>query len=75
MTPELKSMIANVPCPDCGQLSPEPIERIVENDVIPCSLCAGLIDLTVDDCQSIVSDARRLLQSKSGKSVRGQLPS
>lgn len=65
MTAEFKLNILNVPCPDCGQLSPEPIDRIVENDVIPCSLCAGLIDLTVDECRPIVSDARRLLQSKS----------
>ena len=49
-----------VPCPDCGQLSPEPIERILENDVIPCSLCMGLIDLTAEDCKSIVDDAKSL---------------
>ena len=66
MTSELKPMIVNVPCPDCGQLSPEPIGRVAENDVIPCSLCAGLIDLTVDDCRPAVSDARRLLQSSPG---------
>jgi hypothetical protein len=66
MTPDLKLMIVSVPCPDCGQFSQEPIERIVENDVIPCALCAGLIDLAAEDCQSIVSDARRLWQSKSG---------
>ena len=45
MKPEIAATIINVPCPDCGELSPEPIERIVHNDVIPCSLCAGLIDL------------------------------
>lgn len=66
MTSEIKSMIVNVPCPDCGEMSPEPIERIAENVVIPCSLCAGLIDLTVEECRPMVSDARRLLKAKLG---------
>jgi len=35
MKPEIAATIINVPCPDCGELSPEPIERIVHNDVIP----------------------------------------
>jgi hypothetical protein len=57
--------IVNVPCPDCGELSPEPIERIVQNEngTIPCSLCAGLIDLSADDCKSIVSNAKILWRS------------
>jgi hypothetical protein len=53
-----------VPCPDCGELSPEPAERIVANDVIPCSLCGGLIDLAADDCKNAVSQARRLMKSE-----------
>jgi endogenous inhibitor of DNA gyrase (YacG/DUF329 family) len=52
--------IVQVPCPDCGELSPEPVERVVENDVIPCSLCGGLIDLSADECKAAVSEARRL---------------
>jgi len=52
--------IVQVPCPDCGELSPEPAERIAENDVIPCSLCGGLIDLSADECKAAVSEARRL---------------
>ena len=66
MAHDVDTTIVNVPCPDCGELSPEPIQRILENDVIPCSLCAGLIDLTAESCRSIVSDAKRLWQSKSG---------
>ena len=54
-----------VPCPDCGQFSREPIERILENDVIPCSLCMGLIDLTAENCKSIVDDAKSFRQSRS----------
>lgn len=66
MTHDIDATIVKVPCPDCGELSPEPIQRILENDVIPCSVCMGLIDLTTESCRSIVSDARRLLQSKPG---------
>ena len=49
MKPDITMTIIDVPCPDCGELSPEPIERIVHNDIIPCSLCAGLIDLSADE--------------------------
>jgi hypothetical protein len=51
-----------VPCPDCGELSPEPPERLVENDVIPCSRCAGLIDLASEECGPVVEQARALLK-------------
>jgi endogenous inhibitor of DNA gyrase (YacG/DUF329 family) len=44
MNSDIAATIGKVPCPDCGELSPEPIERVVQNDVIPCSLCCGLID-------------------------------
>jgi hypothetical protein len=60
MKSDLAATIVKVPCPDCGELSPEPLERIVQIDVIPCSLCGGLIDLSVDDCKSIVDDAKTL---------------
>jgi len=49
-----------VPCPDCGELSPEPIERLVNNDVIPCSRCAGLIDLAAEDCRAVIAQARAM---------------
>jgi hypothetical protein len=65
MESDLTSSTLFVPCPDCGQLSPEPIERILENDVIPCSLCMGLIDLTADNCKHIVDDAKALWRLKS----------
>ena len=66
MKSNLTGIIIDVPCPDCGELSPEPIERVVQNDVIPCSLCGGLIDLSADDCKSIVNNAKSLWQSKAG---------
>ncbi len=47
-----------VPCPDCGENSLEPIERLLDNDVIPCSLCGGLMDLSSEDCRMIVEKAR-----------------
>ena len=47
-----------VPCPDCGELSHEPVERLATFDVIPCSLCGGLIDLTSEDCQAQVKQAK-----------------
>jgi endogenous inhibitor of DNA gyrase (YacG/DUF329 family) len=50
-----------VPCPNCGELSPEPAERIAGNDVIPCSFFADLIDLNADDCQSVVAQAKAIL--------------
>lgn len=61
--------IINVPCPDCGELSPEPLERVVHNDVIPCSWCAGLIDLSADDCKSIVSEAKALWDSRGAEKI------
>jgi hypothetical protein len=54
----------DVPCPDCGELSPEPVERVVHNDVIPCSLCLGLIDLSAEDCKPLVAKAKALWQQK-----------
>ncbi len=50
--------IVKVPCPDCGELSPEPVERVATHDVIPCSLCGGLIDLSVNECKEAVATAR-----------------
>lgn len=47
-----------IPCPNCNELSSEPIERLFENDVIPCSLCAGLIDLNAENCRPLVDRAR-----------------
>jgi hypothetical protein len=52
-----------IPCPDCGELSAEPIERVASNDVIPCSLCGGLIDLTADDCRPLVEQAKAWVAS------------
>jgi hypothetical protein len=46
--------MVQLPCPDCGEMSAEPIPRVLENDVIPCSICGGLIDLAADDCRPIV---------------------
>jgi hypothetical protein len=50
-----------VPCPDCGQMSSEPISRLAAHDVIPCSLCGGLIDLSVDNCREVVEQAKTLM--------------
>jgi predicted RNA-binding Zn-ribbon protein involved in translation (DUF1610 family) len=47
-----------VPCPDCGQLTAEPVERVREHDVIPCSICGGLIDLSAEDCRRQVELVR-----------------
>ena len=47
-----------VPCPDCGELTHEPIERLARFEVIPCSLCGGLIDLTTDDCRLVAEQAK-----------------
>ncbi len=54
-----------IPCPDCGELSNEPIERVATNDVIPCSLCGGLIDLAAEDCRALVEKAKSL-RAKGG---------
>ena len=58
MAPEIKNGTLEIPCPDCGELSPEPIERLVNNDVIPCSICGGLIDLSADNCRPLVAQAK-----------------
>lgn len=49
---------ASVPCPECGQGSVEPVQRVATIDVIPCSLCGGLIDLSSRDCQVAVEQAK-----------------
>ena len=48
----------SVPCPECGQGSLEPVQRVAMIDVLPCSLCGGLIDLSASDCQAIVEQAK-----------------
>lgn len=50
-------VVVRVPCPDCKELSPEPAERVAMHDVIPCSLCGGLIDLSSEDCMLVVDAA------------------
>jgi hypothetical protein len=50
--------MVSVPCPECGQASVEPVHRVATNDVIPCSLCGGLIDLSVEDCRPAVAQAK-----------------
>jgi uncharacterized Zn finger protein len=56
-----------IPCPDCGELSNELIERVATNDIIPCSLCGGLIDLTAENCRLLVHQAKaRIANSPPG---------
>jgi hypothetical protein len=50
--------VVHVPCPDCGELSPEAPDRVAKNEVIPCSLCGGLIDLCADECKEAVQQAK-----------------
>ena len=57
-----------VPCPDCSELSSEPIERLARFDVIPCSLCGGLIDLVSEDCRPVVEQAKALLAAVPAQS-------
>ena len=47
-----------IPCPDCGQLSPERVQHLIQNDVIPCSICGGLIDLSAPECRPLVERAK-----------------
>jgi len=47
-----------IPCPECHELSHEPVGRIASNDIIPCSLCGGLIDLAAEDCRLLVEQAK-----------------
>jgi hypothetical protein len=51
----------SVPCPDCGQGSEEPVRRVATLDVIPCSLCGGLIDLSAKECRAVVGQAKARL--------------
>jgi predicted RNA-binding Zn-ribbon protein involved in translation (DUF1610 family) len=53
------STTIKVPCPDCGEWTAEPIDRVAKQDAIPCSLCGGLIDLSAEDCREAVAQARR----------------
>ena len=50
--------MVSVLCPECGQGSVEPVQRVATIDVIPCSLCGGLIDLSAKDCQAAVAQAK-----------------
>jgi hypothetical protein len=62
-----------VPCPECGQTTDEPIERIATNDIIPCSLCQGFIDLSTEECREKVDLARDLPTSSShGQTQEGR---
>jgi hypothetical protein len=56
--PEIKDGKLAIPCPDCGEMSPEPIDRLLDNDVIPCSICGGLMDLSTEECRPLVEQAR-----------------
>ena len=56
----LSDMKIAIRCPECGQMTEELIERVATNGVIPCSICQGLIDLSVDECQEQVDLARKL---------------
>lgn len=58
MTETSTSNTIAVPCPDCGEMSPEPVARLCEHEVIPCSYCGGLIDLADESCKSLVEEAR-----------------
>jgi hypothetical protein len=56
----LTAMKIAAPCPECGQMSEEPIERVATNEIIPCSIYQGLIDLSVDECREKVDLALKL---------------
>jgi hypothetical protein len=47
-----------IPCAECRELTHEPVARVANNDIIPCSLCGGLIDLAAEDCRSLVEQAK-----------------
>ena len=48
----------SVPCPDCGQGSKESVQRVATLNVIPCSRCGGLIDLSAKECRAVVGQAK-----------------
>jgi len=41
-------------------MTDEPVELVATNDIIPCSICQGLIDLSGDECREKVALARKL---------------
>lgn len=55
---EIRDGKIGIPCPDCGELSAEPVELVREHDVIPCSICGGLIDLSAENCRPLVALAK-----------------
>jgi hypothetical protein len=57
----------SVPCPECGQGTVEPVHRVATIDVILCSLCGGLIDLSAGDCRSAVEQAKVLLAGRGAQ--------
>jgi hypothetical protein len=45
----------------------EPVHRVATIDVILCSLCGGLIDLSAGDCRSAVEQAKVLLAGRGAQ--------
>ena len=54
----MRQAVDNVPCPECDQGTAEPVQRVAPIDVIPCSLCGELIDLSAQDCRAAVEQAK-----------------
>jgi hypothetical protein len=45
----------------------DPVHRVATIDVILCSLCGGLIDLSAGDCRSAVEQAKVLLAGRGAQ--------
>ncbi len=52
-------MTVKLTCASCGEVTEEPVERIVADDVIPCAICGGLIDLMDPQFREQVQAARK----------------
>lgn len=50
-----------VRCSDCGEETFELVEHIAGNDIIPCSICAGIINLGAPECQEAVAQAKKMM--------------
>lgn len=54
-----KTATVKLTCASCGEVTEEPVERIVADDVIPCAICGGLIDLMDPQFREQVQAARK----------------
>ncbi len=49
-----------VPCPECGEITPETVAWLVDHDKLVCGQCDVAVDLRLEEMRALIEDADKV---------------